>query len=105
MCVLYGLCKTRSKYTACIDKVYNLTDIRIRRNFFTFKRIKLSDIVIPGKMNKLAYKFTLDDINKYIQGKTFIVKQDTGYVHLYYDNYYVNNCINNIILFNYMTYS
>jgi hypothetical protein len=105
MCILYGLFKNEGKYTACIDKVYNLTDIRIRCRFFYFKRMKLLDIVIPHNMNNLAYKFALNDIKKYIQYKTCVVKENKGYVNLYHDNYYVNNCINNIILFNYMTYS
>jgi|688.fasta_scaffold00446_26 hypothetical protein len=105
MCKMLFLCKSGSNYTASVHKVYNLTDIRIQRNFFTFKKVKIFDIVIPHQMNKLAYKFALDDINNYILGKTFIVKEDKGYVYLYRDKYYINNCINNIIFSNYMIYS
>jgi len=92
------------EYSATVVNVYDLVNVQIQKTFFVYKHMKLLDVLIPESISKIAYKFALEDVRKYIEGKTFIVKEKNEYVRLYYNNYYVNNYINNIIFYNYMIY-
>lgn len=82
-----------------ITHVYDLLYVRLRFSAFKYIKCKLANICIPSNIDRNNYDNAVEHIRNYVSKKLFDVKKSDNEVHLYYNDAYLNNFINNVILF------
>lgn len=82
-----------------IVQMYDLLHVRLKFAAFLYMKCKLANIIIPPDMKSIEYNNALDYVRKYIYKKKFDVRWSDDEVHLYQNDTYLNNFINNVILF------
>jgi len=83
-------------FYAKVVHVYDIYHIKLKLSYCIYMDCQLANICVPINLNNIY----LNDVKEYLCNKTFQVKllQDNK-VHLYENGMYVNNFINNLLLY------
>ncbi len=88
------------EFYAKIIEIYDIMNVKLKYKFFYYNYI-LADIYIPEYIDKLCIEWVLNHMIIYMKNKVFriqIIHNKSIHIHDTYNNLYVNNWINNLII-------
>lgn len=91
--------KLHGKLKGRVVEMYDIMNIKLRLSSYCYIQCKLANIIIPPFMDIISYKKAFQKVKRYIAKKCFDVRfSKENLVNLYYEDTYVNNVINNILI-------
>lgn len=107
MCMLLSPCFAKSDgIYVRIMYIHDHQNVTLWSYFFFYKTYKLANIYLPKNINRISYNKAIKEIQYYVNGKKFkVMFTKENHVDLFYKNMYVNNHINNILLYHAIIYN